>query len=64
MPAGANHQSHVDHEARAERTVACDDNELVVRRSLVHGDIGVGGDDLLLGREVGVLLEVEVAERS
>lgn len=45
-----------------ERTIARDHEELVFGRVLVNGDVGVGGDDLVLGVELRALLELKVAE--
>ena len=43
------------------RTVACYHKELVIVGHVVNGDIGKGGDDLLLWRKIGALLELEIA---
>jgi len=44
------------------RTIASDDKELVLARVLVNGNVGVGGDDLVLGLKGCALLELEVSE--
>lgn len=42
-------------------TVACNHQELIILGQIVHNNIGVGGNDLLLGSELCALLEFEVA---
>lgn len=44
------------------RTIAGDDEELIVLGNLMNGDIGVGCNDLLLGSEFGALLEFEITD--
>lgn len=45
-------------------TVTCEHNKLVIIRKVVDGHIGEGGDDLLLRRQVGALLELEIANST
>jgi hypothetical protein len=45
-------------------TITGNDKELVILVDVVYLDVGEGSDDLLLGREVGALLELEVAYRT
>ncbi len=45
-------------------TIAGNDEELVVLAHLVDDDIGIGRDNLLLGGELGALLELEVSDGS
>lgn len=45
-------------------TITSNDEELVVVTHLVHHDIRVGRDNLLLGRELGALLELEITNGS
>jgi hypothetical protein len=45
-------------------TIASNDKELVVFADLVNLNVRVGGDYLLLGREIGALLELEVSDSS
>lgn len=45
-------------------TVTCNNEELVVGSDVVDNDIGEGGNDLLLRRKVGALLEFEIANGS
>ena len=47
-----------------ELTVASNNEELVVVAHLVNHNIGVGRDNLLLGRQLGALLELEIANGS
>lgn len=47
--------------ASAVLTITGNDQEFVIRRNLVCNDIGEGCDNLLLGREIGALLEFKVA---
>jgi hypothetical protein len=46
------------------RTIASNNEELVVIAHLVNHDIGICRDDLLLGCQLGALLELKVADRS
>ena len=43
-------------------TVTSNDNELVIVRDVVDGNLWERGDDLLLGWEVGALLEFKVSD--
>jgi hypothetical protein len=45
-------------------TIASNDKELVIFADVVDLNIRVGGNYLLLGREVGALLELEVSDSS
>lgn len=47
-----------------KRTVTGDDKELVIVADVVNRHVGESSDDLLLGRKVGALLELEVANGS
>ena len=47
-----------------ERTVAGDDEELVVVTELVHLHVWKGGHNLVLGGKLGMLLELKVTNRS
>lgn len=47
-----------------KQTVTCNNEELVVGSDVVHNNIGEGGNDLLLRRKVGALLEFEIANGS
>lgn len=49
---------------RGEQTVTCNDQKLVILIDIVYLNVWEGGDYLLLGREVGALLELEVAYRT
>jgi hypothetical protein len=46
------------------RTVAGHNQELVILVDIVYLDIWEGSDNLLLGRKVGALLELEIAYRA
>jgi hypothetical protein len=46
------------------RTIASNNEELIVLVDVVYLDVGERGDYLLLGRKVGTLLEFEVAYRT
>lgn len=50
--------------ARAGRTVARDNEELLLSGRLVDDDVRVDGDDLVLGVERVVLLELEISDGS
>jgi hypothetical protein len=45
-------------------TVTCKHNKLVIVRQLVHCHVGVRSDNLLLGRQIGALLELKVTNRT
>jgi hypothetical protein len=45
-------------------TVASNNNEFVLVRQFVLRNVGVGGDDLRLRRQVGVFLVLEIAESA
>lgn len=45
-------------------TVARDNEELVILGNVMHRHVGEGGDDLLLRRQIGALLEFKVANSS
>lgn len=45
-------------------TIACQDEEFIIISKIVYHDIRVGSDYLLLGREVGTLLEFKVANST
>lgn len=47
---------------RLIRTIASNDQELILFGDIVLVNVGVGSDDLTLGRKVGALLELEVAD--
>lgn len=47
-----------------QRTVAGDDQELVLAGVLVNGDVGVGGNDLVLGFKSCALLKLEVSKSA
>lgn len=44
------------------RTIASNDEELILLGDVVLLDVGEGGDDLVLGRKVGALLELKVTD--
>jgi hypothetical protein len=48
----------------SQLTIASKNEELVVVAHLVDHNIGVGRDNLLLGRQLGALLELEIANGS
>ena len=43
-------------------TVTCKHNELIIIRKVVNSHVGVSGNDLLLRRKVGALLELEITD--
>lgn len=45
-------------------TVACQDKELVIITEIVDGDVGESSNNLLLGWEVGALLELKVSNST
>lgn len=45
-------------------TVTSKDQELILVRKLMHLDVGVGGNDLVLGGELGALLELKIANST
>jgi hypothetical protein len=50
--------------ADKELTITCNHQELVILVDVVYLDVREGGDYLLLGREVGALLEFKVTYRT
>ena len=45
-------------------TIASNDEKLVIVTNFVDHNIGIGCDDLLLGCQLGTLLEFEISDRS
>lgn len=49
-------------ELRGCPTITSNNQELVVLADIVYLDVGEGSDYLLLGRKIGALLELEIAD--